>query len=93
MEQEYSSLSEEFQKILLTSSSVTGPNALNKAEDIDINGDISDKLITSQHADLYEEVTELDTPDFDKWVPFLRGYIEKGQLNAVIDELDRKSVV
>lgn len=88
MEQEYSSLSEEFQKILLTSSSVTGPNALNKAEDIDINGDISDKLITSQHADLYEEVTELDTPDFDKWVPFLRGYIEKGQLNAVIDELE-----
>lgn len=88
MEQEYSSLSEEFQKILLTSSSVAGSNAFNKAEDIDINGDVSDKLITSQHTDLYEEATELDTPDFDKWVPFLRSYIEKGQLKTVTGELE-----
>lgn len=88
MEQEYNSLSEEFQKILLTSSAAAGSTSLNKVGDIDINGDISDKLITTQHADLYEEATELDTPDFDKCVPFLREYIEKGQLNTVLDELE-----
>lgn len=87
MEQDYNALSQEFQKILLTSSAAVGSNALGK-EEIDINGDVSDKLITSTHTDLYVEVTELDSPDFDKWVPFLRNSIEKGQLNTVIDELE-----
>lgn len=87
MEQDYNALSQEFQKILLTSSATVGPNALGK-EEIDINGDVSDKLLTSKYEDLYVEVTELDSPDFDKWVPFLRNSIEKGQLNTVIEELE-----
>ncbi|GCF00232.1 hypothetical protein ZYGM_002691 [Zygosaccharomyces mellis] len=68
-------VSQEFQKVLLSSVSTSLPSII----DDDKN---SLKNLSGQ-----EDVLELDPATFDRWVPYLRRGVEKNQLGVVTEEL------
>lgn len=72
-------LTQEFQKVLLSctpSSLVRVGN--DEKEDLQANGKASNNE---------EDFFDLDTQAFEKWTPFLRQSVEKGQLGLVAEEL------
>ena len=89
MDQE-TTLSEEFQKILLSSASTSVSSSFL------MNKERKEKLLLSKdkktgnisNEDIEKVIGDsLDTQLFDKWIPFLRKTIENDQLGAVVDEL------
>lgn len=74
MDQE-AQVSQEFQKVLLSSVSTSLPSIIDDDKD-------SLKNLGGQ-----EDVLELDPSAFDKWVPYLRRGVEKEQLGLITEEL------
>ncbi|EDO15378.1 hypothetical protein Kpol_460p13 [Vanderwaltozyma polyspora DSM 70294] len=76
-----SALTQEFQKLLLNtnSSSKRGleGNKKNKTSTSNENGGLI----------IEEDLFQLDTETFDKWVPLIRKAVERDELNPVVDEL------
>ncbi|GAV54646.1 hypothetical protein ZYGR_0AN01140 [Zygosaccharomyces rouxii] len=68
-------VSQEFQKVLLSSVSTSLPSVID--DDKDNLRNLSDQ----------EDVLELDPSAFDKWVPYLRRGVEREQLGVITEEL------
>lgn len=80
-------LSNEFQKVLLNSSAIISSNTnektdVNRVNDRTFLSNLDNNKINS------DDNFTLDTQDFDKWVPFLRDYVDKDIMDTIIDELD-----
>ncbi|CCK68485.1 Rab GTPase-binding exocyst subunit SEC15 KNAG_0B00360 [Huiozyma naganishii CBS 8797] len=80
-------LTQEFQKILLNSASVTTPL------DADRKGLRKNSIVAVNSSDTkslnnYEDAFDLDPQAFDKWIPFLRTSLEKNQIDTVVEELE-----
>lgn len=83
-------LTNEFQKVLLNSSTSISTKINNKADINNQKTNNSDTFLNSldNNNSALDDNFNLDTQDFDKWIPFLRDYAEKDALDTIIDELD-----
>ncbi|AQZ12636.1 SEC15 (YGL233W) [Zygosaccharomyces parabailii] len=79
MEQEaQAQVSQEFQKVLLSSVSTALPSLLDDEK-------LADNSTKTEIG--HEDVLGLDTQAFDRWVPYLRSGVEKDQLGLITEEL------